>query len=141
MRTIRSEDTIAKKPAHGTLSGPKTKVAEFCRQNCLDILRLTRHDQGLTHELERLRVLLRRQVALTQAFEHFSVKSLLFEETELVESQYGVELAPLRSWFASHLPFEPLHLDKRDDQSSKPDHDDKRQSHQSNTIWIHLVLL
>jgi hypothetical protein len=58
--------------------------------------------------LERLRVLLRRQVALTQAFEHFSVQSLLLEETDLVESQYRVELDPLRSWFASRLLFEPL---------------------------------
>lgn len=141
MRAVRGEDTIAKEPAHSTHSRSKTEVVELCGQNCFDVLRLTRHDHRLPHEAERLRVPTRRQVMLAQTLEYFPLKSILLEETKPIDPEHGVELAPLRSWFASRLAFEPLLLNMGDDPSPNPNHDDERQNNQSKAICIHHVLL
>jgi hypothetical protein len=86
VRAVSREDAMAEEPAHGAHPRPETKVVELCRQHCLDVLGLANHDQRPSHQAQRLRVLLRRQVALAQALEHFSVGGVLLEETELVEA-------------------------------------------------------
>ena len=141
MRPIGGENAMTKQSPHSTNSGSEAKVVELSRQNRLDVLRLTRHDQRPAHEAECLRVPIRRQVAVSQALEHSSLKSILLENPKLVDPQHRIALAPWRSWFASHLPLELVHADYRHDPSSYRNDDDECQSDQTDTVWIHYARL
>ena len=125
MRSIGGEDAMTKQSAHGTNPRTEAKVVELGRQNRLHVFRLTRHNQRPAHEAECLRVPICRQVALGQTLEHSSLKSILLESAKLVDSQHRIELAPLRSWLASHLPLELVHADQRHNPSSHRDDDDR----------------